>query len=82
MLQDSRPDVILVDLEMPRMNGLELTSHVRAQSELQQLPVIMITSRATEKHREQAKAVGVDAYMTKPVSDDALISRLHEVMRP
>ncbi|MCP4408769.1 MAG: response regulator, partial [Gammaproteobacteria bacterium] len=70
------PNVLLVDLEMPRMNGLELTAHVRAHEATQDIPVIMITSRSTEKHRQQAETVGVDAYLTKPYSEDELLTHL------
>jgi chemotaxis protein histidine kinase CheA/ActR/RegA family two-component response regulator len=70
------PNVLLVDLEMPRMNGLELTAHIRAHAATQGIPVIMITSRSTEKHRQQAEAVGVDAYLTKPYSEDELLTHL------
>ncbi len=70
------PNVLLVDLEMPRMNGLELTAHIRAHGATQGIPVIMVTSRSTEKHRQQAEAVGVDAYLTKPYSEDELLTHL------
>jgi len=52
LIDAHKPDLILVDMEMPRMNGLELTSHIRANAETQDMPVIMITSRSTNKHRE------------------------------
>ena len=70
------PDVIMTDLEMPRMNGLELTAHVRAKHETKQVPIIMITSRSTEKHRQQAEAKGVDLYLTKPFSADDLLRQV------
>ena len=76
ILQNYSPDVMLVDMEMPRMNGLELTSHVRNAENTKQTPVIMITSRSTEKHRQQAKAAGVDVYLTKPFSDEILLSHV------
>lgn len=75
-IQESIPDLILVDMEMPRMNGLELTAHVRAQASWEHIPIIMITSRNTEKHRQLAQAAGVNKYLTKPFSEDEL---LHEV---
>jgi chemotaxis protein histidine kinase CheA len=74
ILQNFVPDVMLVDMEMPRMNGLELTSHVRNADRTKQIPVIMITSRSTEKHRQQAKTAGVNVYLTKPFSDEALLT--------
>ncbi len=74
ILQNFVPDLMLVDMEMPRMNGLELTSHVRNAERTKQIPVIMITSRSTEKHRLQARTAGVNVYLTKPFSDEALLT--------
>ena len=76
MLQSLRPDILLADLEMPRMNGLELTAHVRSQPELKHLPVIMITSRSTEKHRQMSAAAGVNVHLIKPFSDDVLLQQV------
>lgn len=73
MLEKRVPDLILVDMEMPRMNGLEFTTHVRSREATRHVPVIMITSRSTEKHRKQAESVGVNVYLTKPFSDDELL---------
>jgi chemosensory pili system protein ChpA (sensor histidine kinase/response regulator) len=72
VMGEKRPDIMLVDLEMPRMNGLELASHVRASEVTRDIPIIMITSRSTEKHREQATMAGVDVYLTKPFDDGEL----------
>lgn len=74
-----RPDLILADLEMPRMNGLELTSHIRARPDTKDLPIIMITSRSTEKHRQQAYRAGVSRYLTKPFSEDQLLDEIAEL---
>ncbi len=76
LIENARPDVILADLEMPRMNGLELTAHVRAQEATRNIPVIMVTSRSTEKHRQQADRAGVTAYVTKPFSEEALLQHI------
>jgi chemotaxis protein histidine kinase CheA len=73
ILDRSVPDVIMTDLEMPRMNGLELTAHVRAKQQTRHVPIVMITSRSTEKHRQLAQAKGVDLYLTKPFSSDDLL---------
>jgi len=75
-----KPDILLVDMEMPRMNGMELTAHLRANPETSDLPVIMITSRSTDKHRQQARNVGVDAYLTKPFSEDHLMRQIDELL--
>ncbi|MBE9527492.1 MAG: response regulator [Proteobacteria bacterium] len=67
------PDILLVDLEMPRMNGIELAAHVRSREDISDIPIIMITSRSTEKHRKQAEAAGISTYLTKPFSEDELL---------
>lgn len=72
------PTLLLVDLEMPRMNGLELTAHLRANEATREVPVIMITSRSTEKHRQMAKSAGVNGYLNKPWSDDDLLSAIRD----
>lgn len=76
IIQQRIPTVILVDLEMPRMNGLELTSHLRANDETKDVPIIMITSRATEKHRSMASRAGVNSYLNKPWTDEELLSSI------
>jgi chemotaxis protein histidine kinase CheA/ActR/RegA family two-component response regulator len=76
VMESSRPDALLTDLEMPNMNGLELAAHVRSRPELAALPVIMITSRSMDKHRRQAMAMGVDVYLTKPYTDQELLQHV------
>lgn len=80
VMNQTRPNVMLVDMEMPRMNGLELTAHVRANQATQNLPIFMITSRTTEKHREQAKSAGVSAYLTKPYQDTELLDLIDKAL--
>jgi chemotaxis protein histidine kinase CheA/ActR/RegA family two-component response regulator len=75
-----KPDVILTDLEMPRMNGIELTAHIRNQEKIKHLPVIMITSRTTQKHRQLAEEAGVNGYFTKPVRDEELLLTMQSLM--
>ena len=72
-LQDERPAVVLSDIEMPRMDGFDLVRNIRADVRLADLPVIMITSRIAEKHREHARQLGVDHYLGKPYSDEELL---------
>jgi chemotaxis protein histidine kinase CheA len=72
-LQSEAVDLVITDLEMPQLNGLELTRQLRLNSDTAKLPVVMITSRATDKHRQAAQAVGVDHYLTKPYTDAALV---------
>jgi len=75
-MESARPDLLLTDLEMPNMNGLELTAHMRSRPELANLPVIMITSRSMDKHRRQALTSGVDVYLTKPYTDQELLQHV------
>ena len=81
IINSKRPDLVLADLEMPRMNGLELTAHLRANQATSDLPVIMITSRSTAKHRHEAEAAGVDMYLTKPFMEDDLLEQIHRLLR-
>lgn len=79
LMADFQPDIILSDLEMPRMNGLELTSHLRANQTTENIPVIMITSRSTEKHIQEAKSIGVNEYLTKPFQEDILFEKVNQL---
>ena len=65
--------MVLSDIEMPRMDGFDLARNIRADARLSSLPIIMITSRIAEKHREHAKELGVDHYLGKPYSEDELM---------
>ncbi len=82
IIKGKRPDLVLADLEMPRMNGLELTAHLRANQATRDVPVIMITSRSTEKHRREAETTGVNMYLTKPFMEDELLGHIHHLLRP
>ncbi len=73
-LQAERPAVVLSDIEMPRMDGFDLVRNIRNDAALQGLPVIMITSRIAEKHREHARELGVDHYLGKPYAEDDLLA--------
>jgi chemosensory pili system protein ChpA (sensor histidine kinase/response regulator) len=73
-LQEELPAVVLSDIEMPRMDGFDLARNIRADERLRELPIIMITSRIAEKHREHAKELGVDHYLGKPYSEDELLA--------
>ena len=72
-LQEEVPAVVLSDIEMPRMDGFDLARNIRGDVRLRDLPIIMITSRIAEKHREHAKELGVDHYLGKPYSEDELM---------
>ena len=79
-IKKQKPDILLVDLEMPRMNGIELTEHLRARKTTKNLPIIMITSRATSKHKEYAKRLGVDIYLTKPYQEIELTESINTLL--
>ena len=72
-MRDSLPQVMLVDIEMPRMDGFDLTRNVRADPRLKQLPIIVISSRTAEKHRTQAAQLGVNAFLGKPYPEAELL---------
>ncbi len=78
VISERRPNLVLVDMEMPRMNGLELTAHLRSNQDTSTIPVIMITSRSTQKHRELAQAAGVNGYLNKPWSDEELLESIEK----
>ena len=73
-LLEVTPDVIISDIEMPRMDGFDLVRHIRADKRLGTLPVIMITSRTTEKHRNYALEIGASHYLGKPYDEDELLA--------
>ena len=76
-----KPDAVLLDIEMPRMDGYELTTTLRGQSAYQNLPIVMLTSRAAQKHRQKAFELGATDYMVKPYQDETLVSVLRRVVR-
>ncbi len=73
-LQDLRPDCILLDVEMPRMDGFEFARNVRADEATRRIPIIMITSRTADKHRNHALELGVNEYMGKPYQEEQLLA--------
>jgi len=73
-LAEELPTVVLSDIEMPRMDGFDLCRNIRADARLAALPVIMITSRIAEKHREHAMELGANHYLGKPYSEEELLS--------
>ncbi len=79
-LQDIIPDIVLLDIEMPRMDGFEVLRRVRSEDRLAGLPIIMITSRTGEKHREQALELGVNEFLGKPFQEASLISTINQVI--
>jgi chemosensory pili system protein ChpA (sensor histidine kinase/response regulator) len=77
-LMEEKPAVVLSDIEMPRMDGFDLVRNIRGDTKLRDLPIIMITSRIAEKHREHARELGVDHYLGKPYSEDELIGLVRQ----
>jgi chemosensory pili system protein ChpA (sensor histidine kinase/response regulator) len=79
-LQDAEPDIILLDIEMPRMDGYQFAKHVRNDSRLANVPIIMITSRSGEKHRARAIEIGVNDYLSKPYQESQLIKAVEALL--
>ena len=77
-LGDVMPDVMLLDIEMPRMDGFDLARNIRADSRLKHIPIIMITSRTADKHRQHAKEIGVNHYLGKPYDEEELLACIRE----
>ena len=75
-LQDRLPELMLVDIEMPRMDGFDLTRNVRGDERTKEIPIIMITSRSADKHRNYALQLGVNAYFGKPFQEDILLGAI------
>jgi len=80
ILEDQTPDVILLDIEMPRMDGFEFTKTMKAEPKNAHIPIIMITSRTAEKHRNRAAELGVDLYLGKPYQEDELLRNLRDML--
>ncbi|MDO1529116.1 Hpt domain-containing protein [Fulvimonas sp. R45] len=79
-LNERVPDLMLLDIEMPRMDGYELATHMKADPRLRHVPIIMITSRTGEKHRQRAFDIGVDRYLGKPYQEADLLGQIVEVL--
>ncbi|OFJ45214.1 hybrid sensor histidine kinase/response regulator [Pseudomonas koreensis] len=76
LLEEHMPDLMLLDIEMPRMDGFEVATQVRADERLCHLPIIMITSRTGQKHRDRAMAIGVNDYLGKPYQESVLLESI------
>jgi len=79
-LASARPDVMLVDIEMPRMDGYELISRVRQDANHRHIPILVITSRAGAKHREKAMELGANGYLTKPYQERELLDEVNALL--
>ncbi|NLU02784.1 MAG: response regulator [Pseudomonas lundensis] len=76
VLEEHTPDLMLLDIEMPRMDGFEVATHVRNDPRLKDMPIIMITSRTGQKHQNRAMAIGVNDYLGKPYQESVLLERI------
>ncbi len=79
-LQEQVPDVMLLDIEMPHMDGFEVVSKVRLSEQLRHIPIIMITSRTGDKHRERALSLGANMYLGKPYQESVLLEHIHALL--
>jgi chemosensory pili system protein ChpA (sensor histidine kinase/response regulator) len=77
-LGEVMPDVMLLDIEMPRMDGFDLARNIRADNRLKHIPIIMITSRTADKHRQHAAEIGVNHYLGKPYDEEELLGCIRE----
>ncbi|GJJ01196.1 hypothetical protein RugamoR64_17340 [Duganella rhizosphaerae] len=80
-LQGATPDLMLVDIEMPRMDGFDLTRNVRGDERTKDIPIIMITSRSADKHRNYALQLGVNAYFGKPFQEPVLLDAIEGLLK-
>ena len=79
-LQEQLPDLLLLDIEMPRMDGFEVAKLVRHDQRLKHLPIVMITSRTGDKHRERALSLGVNEYLGKPYQEEQLLAVIQQLL--
>ncbi|MAY42898.1 MULTISPECIES: response regulator [unclassified Neptuniibacter] len=79
-IRKRQPDLVITDMEMPRMGGVELSTVLSNRDETSEIPVIMITSRSTEKHRNEALEAGISAYLTKPWSENQLLDQIDNLL--
>lgn len=81
VMQETRPDVILLDIEMPRMDGFEFAKNVRGDPKTADIPIIMITSRTADKHRSRAMDIGVNVYLGKPFQEEELLGHITNLVK-
>ncbi|HEB81508.1 MAG TPA: hybrid sensor histidine kinase/response regulator [Gammaproteobacteria bacterium] len=80
-LQDHIPDLMLLDIEMPHMDGFEVATFVRNEDRLKDIPIIMITSRTGSKHKDKAMKIGVNRYLGKPFQEEDLLNNINEILQ-
>ena len=79
-MQELTPDLIVADIEMPRMDGFELSKQLRSDARTKSIPIVMVTSRMAEKHRRHALELGVEAFFGKPYDEEELLARIAELL--
>ena len=79
-MQERVPDILLLDIEMPRMDGYGVAEYMRADTRLRKIPIIMITSRSGLKHRDRAMQAGANAYLAKPYKESELIMEVNKLL--
>jgi chemosensory pili system protein ChpA (sensor histidine kinase/response regulator) len=80
LLAEQKPDIILLDIEMPRMDGFEVARHIRNDDRLQDLPIVMVSSRTGAKHQERAVEIGVNRFLGKPFQEAELLSTIETLV--
>jgi chemosensory pili system protein ChpA (sensor histidine kinase/response regulator) len=80
LLAEARPALILTDIEMPRMDGFDLLSRLRSDDASRSIPVIVISSRSSDKHRAQAASIGADLFIGKPWREDELLAHIERLL--
>ncbi|MDR0247283.1 MAG: Hpt domain-containing protein [Burkholderiales bacterium] len=81
-VNERRPDIILLDIEMPKMDGFEFAKLMKGDAKTRDIPIIMITSRTADKHRTRAEELGVDAYLGKPYQEEELLETIRKSLAP
>jgi chemosensory pili system protein ChpA (sensor histidine kinase/response regulator) len=79
-IREEKPDLVLLDVEMPRMNGFEVLQALQSQPEFQDIPVVMLTSRSADKYREKASQLGARGFMTKPFKEDEAVELIRSMI--
>lgn len=82
MAEREHPDLILMDLSLPVIDGWEATRRIKANAELQQIPIIALTAHAMRGDEEKARAIGCDDYLSKPIDEDLLFAKLQALLGP